>query len=64
MNPQDTFGSLVFNDAFSCSTANIVMLPSTFFVPAMPVILDDPNSTATINCFAIRYMFLFFLQII
>ena len=37
----------------SVTTANTVMLPSRFFCPAMPVILDEPSSIATINSFGI-----------
>ena len=38
----------------SFATARIEMLPSGFFLPAIPVILDDPSSIATIKSFAIR----------
>ncbi len=39
------------------------MLPSIFFFPAIPVILDEPSSIATINSFA-AMGFVFFLSII
>ena len=37
----------------SLATERTVMLPSGFFFPAMPVILDEPSSIATMKSFAI-----------
>lgn len=42
----------------SLATARIEMLPSGFFLPAIPVIFDDPSSIATIKSFAIRFFIL------
>ena len=49
--------------ASSFTAARTEMLPSGFFLPAMPVILDDPSSIATINSFAIRYNVFFFCSV-
>ena len=44
----------------SCATANMLVLPSWFFRPAIPVIFEDPSSIAIINSFAILLLSLSF----
>ena len=54
---------LIQDVEFSFTTERTDKLPSRFFVPATPIILDEPNSIATINSFAITiiaYRFYFF----
>jgi hypothetical protein len=49
--------TLMQEDESSSTSASTVMLPSKFFWPAIPVILDDPSSIATINSFGIVFIY-------
>ena len=44
---------LTHEEGVSLATAKMEILPSVFFLPAIPVILDEPISIATIKSFAI-----------
>ena len=52
------------SEAFSLAVASICILPSGSFYPAMPEILADPSSIATIKSVTAISYFSFLVQII
>src|SRR5574344_2900631 len=48
-------------DESSFTTASTCILPSRFFLPAIPVIFDEPSSIATIKSFTAILYIVFFL---